>query len=205
MASLGSHYHVGIVVADLDEARARLTRQLGVVWGPVLRLDGVEYRAADGTDLVLPTAFCYSVGDPCLELIEEQPGTVWSRNEHSNLHHLGFWSDDLGGDGEALAAGGCPLQLCGRAGAEAPSQFAYHRDPDLGVRIEVVDAAMRDVMAFLFEPDPAAAATGAGAEVHLDPDAPARPGLELDPGTDVDAGVHPDPDAPVAGGPTGHP
>jgi hypothetical protein len=150
---LGSHYHVGIIVADLRGARERLTERVGVTWGPVMHLDTAEYRDADGSDLALPTTICYSVGDPCLELIEEVPGTVWTRNEHSNLHHIGFWSDDLVTDSGALKAVGCPMQLCGRAGETAPSTFAYHRDDQLGVRIEIVDAAMRDAMAFLFQPD----------------------------------------------------
>ena len=42
-------------------------------------------------------------------------------------------------DGAGLAGSGCPLQLCGRAGDEAPVAFAYHRN-DLGVRIEIVDS-----------------------------------------------------------------
>ena len=52
-------------------------------------------------------------------------------------------------------ASGCPLQLCGRAGDDAPVSFAYHRN-ELGVRFELVDATMREDMAFLFEPDPGA-------------------------------------------------
>ena len=95
---------------------------------------------------------CYSVEQPCLELIEELPGSVWVRNEHSNLHHIGFWSHNLAGDSAALACSGCPMQLCGRAGDDAPVSFAYHRN-DLGVRIEIVDSAMRDAMEFLFRPD----------------------------------------------------
>ncbi len=51
-------------------------------------------------------------------------------------------------------ASGCPLQLCGRDGDDAPLSFAYHRDDELGVRFELVDATMRDDMAFLFQPDP---------------------------------------------------
>jgi catechol 2,3-dioxygenase-like lactoylglutathione lyase family enzyme len=150
---LSPHFHVGIVVADLRAARARLTDQLGVRWGPVMHLDAVEYRDADGRDVELPTTMCYSTGDPCLELIEEVPGTVWVRNEHSNLHHLGAWSADLAGDSASLGAAGCPLQLCGRTGADAPTAFAYHRDDELGIRVELVDAGMRDAMAFLFTPD----------------------------------------------------
>ncbi len=150
---LPSHYHVGIIVADMQAARARLAASMGVTWGPVMHLDDVEYRDALGSDLALPTTICYSVGDPCLELIEEVPGTVWVRNEHSNLHHVGFWSDDLVTDSRSLTAVGCPLHLCGRAGSSAPASFAYHRDDELGIRVEIVDASIRDAMAFLFRPE----------------------------------------------------
>lgn len=150
-----SHYHVGIVVADIEAARDRLSEELGVTWGPVLHLDAVDYRDEGGVDVVLPTTMCYSTGDPCLELIVEVPDSVWVRNEYSNLHHVGFWSARLGDDSTGLARAGCPLQLCGRAVRDAPASFAYHRDPVLGVRIELVDAAMRDTMAFLFQPEAA--------------------------------------------------
>jgi catechol 2,3-dioxygenase-like lactoylglutathione lyase family enzyme len=147
------HYHVGIVVDDIEAARVRLSGTLGVSWGPVLRLGSSAYRDGGGTDLELPTTMCYSTGTPCLELIEEVPGTPWVRNEHSNLHHVGFWSDHLEADSHELGAVGCPLQLCGRAGDDAPVSFAYHRDDHLGIRIELVDASMREAMAFLFEAD----------------------------------------------------
>jgi Glyoxalase/Bleomycin resistance protein/Dioxygenase superfamily len=153
MIPVGPHYHVGIIVAEINAARARLSESLSLTWGPVMHLDTVEYRDAQATDLVLPTTMCYSVGDPCLELIEEVPDTVWVRNEHSNLHHVGFWTDDLVTDSRSLTVVGCPMQLCGRAGTSAPASFAYHRDADLGIRIELVDAGMRDAMAFLFEPE----------------------------------------------------
>lgn len=153
MPSLPAPYHVGIVVADVASARLRLTELLGVTWGPVLALDAIEYRDGAGNDLTLPSTLCYSTGHPSIELILETPGTVWVRNEHSNLHHVGIWSDRFVDDGRALAAGGCPLQLSGRAGAHAPDAFAYHFDEGLGVRIELVDAGIRDAMAFLFTPD----------------------------------------------------
>ena len=149
---LSPHYHVGIVVPDIAEAQAELSEQIGISWGPVLRLDATEYRDGTGDDLELPTALCYSVDDPHLELIQELPGSVWVRNEHSNLHHIGFWADNLAGESARLAGLACPMQLCGRAGGVAPVSFAYHRNEHLGVRIEVVDAAMRDAMSFLFRP-----------------------------------------------------
>jgi catechol 2,3-dioxygenase-like lactoylglutathione lyase family enzyme len=153
MPKLPPHYHVGIVVADLAAARSRFADLLGITWGPVLDLPTVEYRDGDGNDVVLPTLICYSTGDPSIELIQERPGSIWVCNEHSSLHHVGFWSDDMRGESTKLSEAGCPLQLAGRAGSAAPVQFAYHRDTELGVRIELVDSAMREAMAFLFTPD----------------------------------------------------
>lgn len=155
MPDLPSHYHVGIVVADVATARARLSRQLGLRWGPIMHLDAVPYRDGAGTEVDLPSTICYSVDQPSLELIEEVPGSVWVRNEHSNLHHVGIWSDDLAGHSAALGAAGCPLQLCGRGAGAEPASFAYHHDDELGVRFELVDTSIAEAMAFLFEPDPA--------------------------------------------------
>ena len=121
-----------------------------------MSLDAVEYRDEAGHDVVLPTTMQYSTGTPCLELILEVPGSVWVRNESSNLHHIGFWSDSMPAQSDAFSAAGCPLQLCGRAGDVAPASFAYHRDNELGIRMELVDASMRDAMQFLFEPQPPA-------------------------------------------------
>src|SRR5580700_9433823 len=97
-----NHYHVGIVVDDIEAASTRLTDLLGVTWGPIMSLDAVDYRDADGNDVSLPTTMRYSTGDPCLELILEVPGTVWVRNDSSNLHHVGFWVDSLGDQGASL-------------------------------------------------------------------------------------------------------
>jgi hypothetical protein len=152
LAGLSPYYHVGIVVDDVAVARAMLTEQFGVRWGPVLHLDAVEYRDGEGNDVSLPTTICYSADAPHLELIQEVPGSVWVRNEHSNLHHIGLWCEDLSSDSPLIAGVGCPLQLCGRAGTDAPVSFAYHGHP-LGIRVELVDDSMRETMSFLFQPE----------------------------------------------------
>ena len=147
MAPSSNYYHVGIVVNDIQAAQERLSALFGISWGPVLPISAVAYRDCDGPDLDLPTTLCYSVGDPGIELIEELPGPVWVRNEQSNLHHIGFWTDELLNDSARLAGGGCPLQLSGRAGQAAPASFAYHRDDILSVRFELVDDSIRELMA----------------------------------------------------------
>ena len=142
--SLSEMYHVGIVVPDLEAGQAHLTELLGTIWGPIVEGD-VEMRDGAGKDLLVPNRICYSTGFPYLELIQEAPGTPWVCNEHSNLHHIGFYATDLGIASGRLSTSHCPLEISGRTGADAPTTFTYHRDP-LGVRIEFVDAGMRETM-----------------------------------------------------------
>ena len=159
MPTLPPHYHVGIVVPDVAAARVRLTEQLGVTWGPIFHLDEVAYRDGDGTDLSLPTTICYSIGEPCLELIEEMPGHGVGAQRALEPAPRRLLEPTL------LAATAprrspAPAARCSCAAAtatDAPVSFAYHRDDDLGVRFELVDATMRDAMSFLFEPDPGTA------------------------------------------------
>lgn len=152
MTISGELYHVGIVVPDVEAAMVHFTDLLGVVWGPVVEVDAFDVRDGDGNDLTLPNKLCYSTVAPYLELVEELPGSVWVCNEHSNIHHIGFWTDDLVSDSGRFGASQCPLQLCGRAGTDAPVSFSYHGDP-FGVRFELVDTALRPMMEeFMFQP-----------------------------------------------------
>lgn len=137
-------FHVGIVVPDLDAARTRLAELLGVQWGPVVEGD-IEIRDADGRDRVVPNRICYSTTPPYLELIQEVPGTPWVCNEHSNLHHIGYFSDDLVADSGHLRAAACPMEMLDGHGDAPPAIWTYHRDP-LGVRIELVAASLRPMM-----------------------------------------------------------
>ena len=146
-------YHVGIVVPDLEAAQARFTELLGTVWGPIIAGD-VEVREGDGTERAVPNKLSYSTQAPYLELIEETRGTVWVCNEYSNLHHIGFFADDLGAWSDAFTAARCPLELSGRDGSPGPAVFTYHRDP-LGVRMEHVDVTIRPMMEeFMWRPAP---------------------------------------------------
>jgi catechol 2,3-dioxygenase-like lactoylglutathione lyase family enzyme len=137
-------FHVGIVVPDLESARGHYTAMLGVEFGPIVE-GPMEIRDPEGNDFVLPHRVSYTTEPPFLELIEEMAGTVWVCNEHSNLHHLGYWSDDLAGDATALSAARCPMELHARTGLQCPEQWIYHRDR-YGVRIEMIDVALQPAM-----------------------------------------------------------
>jgi catechol 2,3-dioxygenase-like lactoylglutathione lyase family enzyme len=139
-------YHVGIVVPDITAAQARFTELVGTQWGPITE-PTMEWRDGDGTVQVTQLRVSFSSGPPHIELIEERPGTVWVCNEHSNLHHIGFYSGVLAADSQHLTDAGCPLQGTMATASEA-SAFAYHRDP-LGIRLELVDESSRSFLADL--------------------------------------------------------
>jgi Glyoxalase/Bleomycin resistance protein/Dioxygenase superfamily len=140
----GDMYHVGIVVADLEDGQAHFADLFGVRWAPTLEAP-TAVRAADGSVATVDLRLAYSVDAPQLELIEAVPGSIWVLNPHSNIHHIGFWSDDVGSDSARLHGGGCPLEVMGDSGGSEPMFWAYHRDR-LGVRIELVDGALRAPM-----------------------------------------------------------
>jgi hypothetical protein len=136
------HYHVGIVVRDLTEARDHLEELLGVVWGPIMEYDA-EFRDASDKPTVYPLRLCYSTVAPYLELIEELPGTMWECNEHSNLHHIGFWCDDFSTDSRGWTGSHCPFAL--GAWEDGELRAGYHHDL-LGVRLELVSTTRRDLI-----------------------------------------------------------
>lgn len=150
---MDGYFHVGIVVPDLESAQAHLTELLGVGWGPVIETE-LPVRLGDGTELTVPNKICYSTEHPHLELIQEAPGTPWVCNEHSNLHHIGVFADALTAERDRLVAAACPLEIMDGHGDGPPQAFTYHRDP-LGVRVEIVSAALRPAMEELMFRPPA--------------------------------------------------
>ena len=152
-------FHVGIVVARLEESLEHLAATLGVRFAPTTVVDS-PVLAADGTRTAVPLRFAYSLDAPHLEVIEEVPGSVWVCNPHSNLHHIGYWAEDFGGEHRRLVGSHCPVEIAGWAGADPdPALYTYHADP-LGIRVELVDAALRPLMEAGWEAARAAAAGG---------------------------------------------
>lgn len=125
---------------------ARFTNLLGYEWMPIMEMTLPTREPETDTRADVPLRTVYSVDTPFLELVEEVPGTTWVCNEQSNLHHIGFWCDQLSAESGRLVAAGCPLQLSGYAADSAePLMYAYHRD-ELGVRIELVDDLLRPMI-----------------------------------------------------------
>ena len=138
-------FHTGLVVDDVDEAKARLTELAGYHWGPTVGGDtGIVTPEGERT-VTMTVAF--SVEEPRLELVGAIPGTIWEPPE-AGVHHLGYWSDDVDADVEALLTAGLVLEAKAPT-PDGPPMWAYCRDPR-GARIELVTRAMAPVLTSLF-------------------------------------------------------
>ena len=90
---------------------------------------------------------CYSGRSACPGADRGLPGSVWVCNSTQPAPPR-LWSDDLPGDCPAGVLR-LPCSSWSPRRVDAPVTFTYQR-AELDVRLEVVDAGMRDALAGLF-------------------------------------------------------
>jgi hypothetical protein len=132
-------FHVGIVVESLDASLDQLTALFGYTWCDEVHVPQTVLLPEGET--TVDFRFRYSRNAPRIEVLQSQPGTLWTPAEGSGIHHLGFWSDDVVGDGAALEGSGYGLEAAG-VDDEGNRFWAYHRGTE-GPRIELVASAIR--------------------------------------------------------------
>ena len=122
------HFHVGILVKDIEMAAADFGVLLGAEFEPVH-----SQQVGTGETVRL----CYSLqGPPYLELMEMTGTSVWSPDQGEGLHHIGVSDPSVPGRCAAFGevdvitpgGGGSPLVVMTRP-------IALH-----GVRVEYLDA-----------------------------------------------------------------
>ena len=92
-------YHTGIVVEDIEQSMRDFADAVGVVWQSPGAAE-VQIWTPEGTRDV-PFVAVYSKGGPVLlELVQAIEDTIWHTGSPGDVHHLGYWADDV----EATAA-----------------------------------------------------------------------------------------------------
>lgn len=141
------YYHTGIVVPDLEAAMASLSALAGYRWINPLTYT-LPFRTADGTR-ELTSTFVYSLQGPHVELIQQVPDSPWTAAPGNSVHHLGYFTDDLGQSARLLEANGFTFEATADTSPPGLALFAYYIDA-AGTRIEIVDRALfPDFPAFL--------------------------------------------------------
>lgn len=140
--SVASLFKVGYLVVDLGRAMDDFGRWLGCSWTDITT-SPLELEAHGKRESVA-LRYAYSTAGPIhLELIEAQPTGYYATEAGPQLHHVGRWAVDLPAESADLARNGLALEAFGiDAAGEHPALFAFHCG-DHGMRIELVDHAMR--------------------------------------------------------------
>jgi catechol 2,3-dioxygenase-like lactoylglutathione lyase family enzyme len=124
-------FHVGILVRDVDAARADFTALLGVEFEPVQ-----SQRIATGET----TRFCYSLqGPPYLELCEMTGTGSWSAEQPEGFHHIGVSDPDVPA---RCAAFGGQADLIAPEADGAPRVVLTRPEALHGIRVEYFDAGV---------------------------------------------------------------
>lgn len=135
-------FHFGVVTDDLAASMRQLSESLGVTWTEP-GSSGLLFHSVDGRPQPQPVSCISREGPIHMDLIQGQPGTIWAAPHGPRLHHFAYWTSDLAGDIERLAADGWRLELTSPDAAGHPTVFAYLVGAD-GFRIELIDAAGRE-------------------------------------------------------------
>lgn len=139
-------WHLGVAVPDLEQGMDELGKAFGVSWRPVHR-SSVVIKDHNGAAYDVTIDFTFSVAQHmAIEMWEAIPGTPLRVPEHSILHHIGYWVEDLPGEAARLEGLGWPSFMSG------PS-IAVHRGPG-GLMLEPCDMFRdRPFLRDLFPPD----------------------------------------------------
>ena len=128
-----SFFQAGMLVEDLDASVAELSAALGLRFGPPVDRD-TKFG---------PMRVCFSLdGPPWIELIQGPVGSPWEPKGGSQLHHIGYWTDDLAADRARMDALGMELEIDGEEMAGLP--YAYFRAPTSGLRVELLHRSMHE-------------------------------------------------------------
>ena len=143
---LADLFHTGIVVDDVDAAKAEYSDLMGVTWGFEGEVDQPVWFPDTGGRTVT-FRFAYTDQGPHrLELVRPIPGTLWEVTGVGHAHHLGFWCDDVPRVSAELVQRSVPL--CAKVGvgeADAHAAIVLHRAQS-GVYIELLSTEMRELM-----------------------------------------------------------
>lgn len=124
-------FQVGVLVQDIEAARAELERALGVEWSEIVEREIGEWRIR----------VCFvKQGPPYLELLEGPPGSPWDSSAGSRIDHIGYWTPDLAAEKQRLDEAGLALEV---DGSTLGGVFTYHRGRESGLRVELIDDSGR--------------------------------------------------------------
>ena len=134
-------YHIGYLVPDLPAAMATFEERLQITWAAPFEMENGFVTATGEADSDRVRVAFSTAGPPYLELVEVVPrvGSIFAEPAGGGIHHLGVYAERWRGEVARLVSAGMKLECTG-------SGLAFVRDPQLGLRIEIVSFKGRDFL-----------------------------------------------------------
>jgi catechol 2,3-dioxygenase-like lactoylglutathione lyase family enzyme len=137
--------HIAISVDDLEEAMAHYGRTLGVEWGPIAELTGLDVVSLVYEEPISMEGLreVWSVTGPPIELSHSAKGSpsqqIWGVPDGVHrVHHICYWVDDLQAESDRLIEHGYGLEVTVGPGP-SPRGMTYHL-PSNGMRLSLMRA-----------------------------------------------------------------
>jgi catechol 2,3-dioxygenase-like lactoylglutathione lyase family enzyme len=129
---MGSIWHIGIAVPDLERGQQELGDVFGVRWRPT-RVRKLTLSDGAGRRHEVECHVAFSLGGPfAVEVWQAVPGTPLAAPKAGGVHHIGYWVDDVAAEARRLHALGYPTY------ATAASTPLLNRGP-AGTLVELCD------------------------------------------------------------------
>lgn len=137
-------FHIGIIVPNIQKGMLELSSRFGVTWPREPRTSKTLIRTKEGTSPITISGVYSTEGPPWFEVFEAVPGSLWAA-QSSNIHHMGFFVDNLDDEIERLVAEGNELEM--EAVDENGNRISgCYLSTELNIRLEIVDASLREGM-----------------------------------------------------------
>ena len=105
---MGSIWHIGIAVPDLEEGKEELGDVFGLRWRPA-RVRKLTLADLAGQSYEVECHVVFSLGGPfAVEVWQAIPGTPLEMPRTGGGHHIGYWVDDLAAEAKRLDSSATP-------------------------------------------------------------------------------------------------
>ena len=135
-------YHVGIVVANIEEAVQRFSDTLGLTFGPIQQAPAEMHGIAEGT---VPLKVTYSTEGPVyIELIQgTNDDGYFSLKNGEGIHHLGVWGESHSRYKQRAAQASLPIEETVQSMPGEPQYWLSNPGALHGTRVEFTDDSVR--------------------------------------------------------------
>jgi catechol 2,3-dioxygenase-like lactoylglutathione lyase family enzyme len=144
--AIGSLFHTGVIVDDLDQAMELLTKIAGLEWATPRVIGGFMHTPRGA--LYRESKVTYSTTGPHhVELIQHLDATAWlAAPGGRRVHHLGFWVDDIAEGMDRFAEIGLEADIYATDNEGRPTSPSFHRHEASGLWFELIESSHRQAM-----------------------------------------------------------